>query len=403
MNHVLLVDDEPNVLAGLQRKLHSEREFFVCETVDSGKAALKRIDQGGIDVIVSDVKMPGMDGIDLLTRLKADPASQHIPVIMLTGVADADSRRLALQLGAYDFVSKPADPHELAARLRNAMRLKAYQDRLRAQNETLEQQVFQLQKLEIIGILAAGVAHDLGNILGSIGGHAELAAHDIRPGSKAWDHLQSVQRSVDHAAKMSRQILTLGQRTEQARQTCDLRSIVDDCLRMLGASLTPDVTVIWNSPETMMVWSADPTQIRQVIMNLCINAIQAMDSAGRLQIDVAEKELDGEAAAEIGEITGGRYLTLTIADTGKGMDAETLAKVFEPFFTTKGEGRGTGLGLSVADKIVRNHGGRITVTSALGRGTTFNIYFPVQAEKPREPGSKETGVHDAREEAHSIR
>ncbi|MBI5868339.1 MAG: response regulator [candidate division Zixibacteria bacterium] len=402
MNRVLLVDDEINVLEGLQRKLHPERLYFECESARSGAEALERVKQGGIDAIVSDIKMPGMDGIDLLTRLKADPATQHIPVIMLTGMTEGDARRLTLQLGAYDFVAKPADPHELSARLRNALRLKSYEDRLRTQNRTLEEQVFQLQKLEVIGILAGGVAHDLSNILGSIGGHTELAAIDIKENSPAWNHLQSVMESVDHAAKLARQILTIGQRTDTGRTSCNPGAIIDECLRMLSASITPDLTVDWDNHGLDAPLWADPTQIRQVIMNLCINAVQAMDGKGRLRITMKVQDLDMVAASDIGEIPAGRYLKLSIADTGHGMDAATKSRLFEPFFTTKGPSRGTGLGLTVTEKIVHNHGGGITVDSEPNRGTTFHIYLPVKSATQPVLNDSD-GVIYARAEAHSVR
>lgn len=403
MNRVLLVDDEINVLEGLQRKLHPERLYFECEAVTSGADALDRVGRGGIDAIVTDIKMPGMDGIDLLTRLKANPATQHIPVLMLTGMCEGDARRLTLQLGAYDFVAKPADPHELTARLRNALRLKSYEDQLRAQNRILEEQVFQLQKLEVIGILAGGVAHDLGNILGSIGGHTELAAVDIKEDSPAWKHLQSVMESVDHAAKLARQILTIGKRTDTGRMACDLGAIIDECLRMLGASITPELTVEWDSRGLQATLSADPTQIRQVVMNLCINAIQAMDGRGRLRLAMKVQDLDPVEASEIGGISAGRFLELSIADTGHGMDAATMTRIFEPFFTTKGSGRGTGLGLTVTEQIVRNHGGGIRVDSELHRGSTFKIYFPLGCAPVGPANAASPGANYAREETHSLR
>jgi signal transduction histidine kinase len=389
MSRVLFVDDEPNVLAGLKRMLHGEEPEFECVGVTSAAAALEQTARGDVDVVISDIRMPGMDGIDLL--------------IMLTGHADADARRLALQLGAYDFLNKPADPHELTARLRNALRLKSYEDQLRSQNDTLERQVFELQKLEVIGVLASGVAHDLNNMLGSISGHTELAALGLEDSTPARGHLQLVLDSVDHATKLVQQILTLGRRPELARQVCDLGVIVDDCLKLLGVSVTGNVRIDRvNSGEESRVL-ADPTQIRQVVMNICINAIQAMDGEGTLRITMEAQELDVVEAAQRGDILQGRYYRLSIADTGHGMDAATLTRIFEPFFTTKGPGRGTGLGLPVADKIVRNHGGRITVESVPGAGTTFHIYLPMRSPAGQAAAQGHGGSDYARDETYSLR
>jgi len=403
MSCVLLVDDEPHVLDGLMRKLRSERQSFSCEGVTSGTAALERAGRGGIDVIVSDIKMPVMDGIDLLTRLKAGTATQHIPVIMLTGHADADARRLALQLGAYDFLNKPAEPSELLARLRNALRLKSYQDQLRSQTDTLERQVLQLQKLEVIGILAGGVAHDLNNVLGIISGNTELAAHKMDDRALAQEHLQLVLDSADHATQLVQQILILGKQPDPAHQECDLGGLIDECLRLLRVSVPKGVAVEWSKPGTHDAFSGDPTQIRQVVMNLCINAIQSMTGDGTLRMSLETQELGVEEAAQIGDILQGRYHKLSVADTGHGMDAATIGLIFEPFFTTKGPGRGTGLGLSVADKIVRAHGGRITVESTVGRGATFHVYLPMRTTAGRAAVWSSTGGAYAGVETHSLR
>jgi signal transduction histidine kinase len=171
---------------------------------------------------------------------------------------------------------------------------------------------------------------------------------------------------------------------------------------MLKVSVPKGVTIDWVNPCTNDRLAVDLTQIRQVVMNLCINAIQAMDGEGTLRIAVEAQELDVVEAAQIGDILQGRYCNLSIADTGHGMDAATLTRIFEPFFTTKGPGRGTGLGLPVADKIVRNHGGRITVESVPGAGTTFHIYLPMRSSAGQAAAQGHGGSDYAREETHTL-
>ena len=375
MQRILFVDDEPAVVSSLQRMVRSHAIEAETEGVGSADAALKRLAEGGIDIVVIDVRMPGMDGIELLTRLKADTNTQHIPVIMLTGDADTAVRNIAIQLGAVEFINKPADPEELAARLRNVARLKAYQDQLVEQNRVLAQQVVQAQKMEIAGILASQAAHDLNNILASILGNTELAIfrtqdHELQHG------LGRVVEAAQHARHLLGQILDLGRKSSDSANETDPGNVIDECLEMLSVIVPKDISIEWTNPHIQRRIRIEPTALYQITMNLAINATHAMGDDGVLSIELTEAELSRNEVVEHDGVAPGTFIMLKVTDTGCGIDSATLAHIFQPFFTTKSEKKGSGIGLSVVHRIVSDHGGFIKVASTPGTGTTFTVVLP---------------------------
>jgi signal transduction histidine kinase len=379
MQRILFVDDEPGILKSLQRMVRSHSIEAATEGAGSADEALRRIEQGGIDIVVSDVRMPGMDGIELLTRLKGNHITQNIPVIMLTGDGDTTIKNVAIELGAMEFISKPADPTELSARLRNVMRLKSYQDQLVSHNRILSEQLVQAQKMEIAGLLASQAAHDLNNILSAIMGNAELVLYK----TSDWDvhpELKRVVNAAQHASQLVHQILQMGRPTSDNLEPVDPGKVISESLDMIGVVFSNGIKVLWSNPQGKLQVNLDGTALYQVIMNLAINAAQAMGDTGTLTIGLTEEDLNNEAVAEHEGCTSGHFAVISVGDTGPGMDAATLVRIFEPFFTTKEEGKGSGIGLSVVDRIVRDAGGFITVTSAPGLGTTFALHLPT-AEK----------------------
>lgn len=375
MHRILFVDDEPAILKSLQRMVRSYSIEAETETASSADAALERILQGGIDVVVSDVRMPGMDGIELLTRLKANPFTQHIPVIMLTGDGDSAVKNVALDLGASEFINKPADSTELCARLRNVMRLKTYQDQLASQNDILSAQIVQAQKMEIAGILASQAAHDLNNVLTAILGNTELALYKTSDPS-VHPELQTVIQAAQHAACLVRQIRDLGRGSSDDAQSSDPCTAVEECLDLLRVLVPDGIAVDWVNPHLRVHTGVEPTALRQVVMNLIINAVHAIGDAGRLSLQVTERVLTLDEVAD-DAVAAGRFVVVSVSDTGCGIDAAVLPHIFEPFFTTKGKGQGTGLGLSVVHGIVRDKGGFVRVESAVGEGTKFLVHLPI--------------------------
>ncbi|MEJ2698641.1 MAG: PAS domain S-box protein, partial [Desulfuromonadales bacterium] len=241
----------------------------------------------------------------------------------------------------------------------------------------LERQLCQAQKMEAIATLAGGIAHDFNNILAAIITNTEMALDQVPEGEALREHLAIIMKAGFRARNLVRQILTLSCQGEHERQPIRLELIIGECLKLLRASLPTTIDIPHHRAEGLGVVMADPTQIHPVLMNLCTNAADAMrEKGGTLDISLRNVDLPAHDPGGDPQLPAGRYLRLTVADTGHGMDRKTMERIFDPFFTTKGPGRGTGLGLSVVHGIIRNHGGGITFASTPEKGTTFHVYIP---------------------------
>ncbi len=253
--------------------------------------------------------------------------------------------------------------------------------------KALELQLRQSQKMEAVGSLAAGIAHDFNNILSAIRGNADLAALDIDPSHPAAESLAEIQKAGRRAAHLVQQIVAFSRPHKPSSDIIGLTPVIEEVVRFLRSTLPAAVEISTSFDDDAPAIRADPTQIHQVVLNLCTNACQAIEGApGRIDIRVERRTLPGAIALDL---PAGEYACIVVRDTGKGMSAETRERIFEPFFTTKDVGQGTGLGLSVVHNIVKSHRGAIHVESAPGSGSTFSVYLPSatapekQAKAPR--------------------
>ena len=252
-------------------------------------------------------------------------------------------------------------------------------ERQRAE-ESLQQKEYQLQtarRLEAIGTLAGGIAHDFNNIMGAILGYTELAIRRIHDPSRLHDHLQEVLIAGQRAKKLVQQILTFSRKTEAAREVVDLKLIVGEVLQLITDTFPDTIRINYQVKEDIGLVLADPTQIHQVLMNLCTNAEHAMrPNGGVLEIGIEPFEVSEEFTQNFPELQPGPHVRLTICDSGCGIPPEIIPRIFDPFFTTKKIGEGTGMGLAVVHGIVTNHHGAITLVSSPDIGSTFSIYLP---------------------------
>jgi PAS domain S-box-containing protein len=245
----------------------------------------------------------------------------------------------------------------------------------------LEAQLVQAQKMEAIGQLAGGVAHDFNNILQAINGFTEMAQDDLEPHHPAYASLTEVAKAGTRAAKLVGQLLAFSRRQILEPAHLDLNEVVGNLLGMLERVIGEHIRLDLIPGHHLGTVHADRTMLEQVVLNLCVNARDAMPQGGRLTIETENVTFDSEYCARNPWARPGRYLLLSVTDTGCGMDALTLERIFEPFFSTKGPGKGTGLGLSMVYGIVRQHEGMVRAYSEVGKGTTFKVYLPV-VERP---------------------
>jgi len=254
----------------------------------------------------------------------------------------------------------------------------------------LEEQLRNAQQLEAIGRLAGGVAHDFNNILSIIMGHGELLLGAVGADERARNGLEQIRRAADRAASLTQQLLAFSRKQVLQPKVLDLNEAVADVQKMLSRVIGEDIELIASVHPSLASVKADPGQVEQVLMNLAVNARDAMPHGGKLMMETSNVEADAELARSL-DLVPGRYAMLKVTDTGHGMSAETLSHIFEPFFTTKPMGKGTGLGLATVWGIVKQSGGSIRVESEVDRGSTFRIYLPATEGNTRKPQATTAG------------
>lgn len=376
---VLIVEDSEDDSALIVRELKRagyETDFKRVDSHDALKSILALQDW---DLVISDFSMPQFSGTDALKLVRA--TGSDAPFIFVSGTMGEDTAVDALKNGAQDYLVKTNLKRLVPAVQRELREVEARRERKR-----LEKHVQQLQKFEAIGRLAGGIAHDFNNTIGAILGWAEMGYEEAREGSRLHDRFEKIRDQAVWAGKLTSQLLTFARRQVLQPSGVNLNTLIDDCMKLLHRVIGAQFEIrIVKNPE-LEITLADPTQVEQALMNLCLNARDAMPEGGTLTIETQNVEIDEEYCRQHPFGKAGRYVLLSVSDTGVGMDKGTLDRVFEPFFTTKEMGRGTGLGLATVYGAVKQHNGFIYAYSEPGNGTVFRLYFPVLvgAAEPRE-------------------
>ena len=254
------------------------------------------------------------------------------------------------------------------------------QERLRAEEEKtkLQAQLHQAQRMESVGRLAGGVAHDYNNMLSVILGYAQMALDKVEPDSTLSEDLREILSAAERSTRITRQLLTFARKQTIVPQVLDLNETVQGMINMLKRLIGEDITLNWRPGAQLQPVKIDPSQMDQLLANLCVNARDAIVGVGMIDIETSMATIRPEDCADNAELVVGDYVVISVGDTGCGMEKDVQEKIFEPFFTTKAVGHGTGLGLSTVYGIVHQHNGFINVVSAPGRGTTFKIFLPTQ-------------------------
>jgi len=369
---VLLVEDNPGD-ARLVKEMLKEvgANQFVVKHVEGIGQGLTSLAEENFHVILLDLSLPDGYGLSTLQRIKS--AVSHIPIVILTGLNDEGVAVQAVQEGAQDYLVKGQMDSTLLAR---SIRYAIERKRANKEKEDLEQQLRQSQKMEAIGRLAGGIAHDFNNLLTVISGNTALSLDELHKNHPLRGNMEDIKEASERGAELIRQLLAFSRHQIMEMKILDMNILLKDWDRMLNRILGDDVELITVFKEDIGKVKADEGQIMQVIMNLIVNARDAMPCGGKLTVETTNVILDETYCETHKEVAPGHYVMLSVSDSGVGMIPKVKEQIFEPFFTTKEMGRGTGLGLSTVYGIVKQTGGHIQVYSEVGWGTTFKIYLP---------------------------
>jgi two-component system cell cycle sensor histidine kinase/response regulator CckA len=340
------------------------------QRVYSASALASTLEEGQWDIVISDYSMPGFNGTDALAMVRKK--GLDVPFVFLSGTIGEEIAVNAMRAGAQDYVIKGK-----AARLLPAIQRELREAELRRERKQMEQRVRQLEKFEALGKLAGGVAHDFNNVIGAIMGWAELGVDRVTSDSPEAKLFRSIHEQAIRAAGLTRQLLAYARRQVLEPKNINLNQMINETSALLQKTLGEQIEVKMALATDLQITRADPSQIEQVIMNLCFNARDAMPKGGQLLIETRNVDLDSHFCERHADANPGRHIQLSVCDTGVGMAPGTVERIFEPFFTTKEVGKGTGLGLATVLGIVKQHGGFLDVYSELGKGTAFRVYLPV--------------------------
>ena len=364
---VLLVEDDPaSVLIVRDLLRDSSMASFHVESVSRLQDLRNRRDLSSFDVVLADLGLPDSQGLETYHQVRSCVAGR--PIIVLTGFDDETTGLNALRAGAQDYLIKSElTSRTLARAVRYAIDKKAIETQLR-----------QSQRLEAVGQLAAGIAHDFNNILTVVHGQAQLLKESGTLAPEATAAVAEIVESAERAVNLTRQLLTFSRQQVMHARGIALNTIVGGVDRLLRRLLGADVAVELELTADATVVDADVSMLEQVLLNLAVNARDAMPGGGKLKLATAAVSVDRTEVMTAEEYPG-RFVKLTVSDTGSGVAPEVVPHIFEPFFTTKDVGKGTGLGLATVYSIVQQHRGWIRVFTKLGEGTRFEIFLPASS------------------------
>jgi signal transduction histidine kinase len=405
--NILLVDDQPAKLLGYEVILSELGENLI--KAGSANEALEHLLKHDVAVVLIDVCMPDLDGFELAEMIRSHPRFEKTAIIFVSAVQVTDLDLLrGYAAGAVDYVPVPVIPDLLRAKVRVFAELYRKTRQLEALNSELERrvaertaeiaqanadlehrveertaereaalaQVHEMRKVESLGQLTGGVAHDFNNLLMAVLGNLELLSKYIPDDAKLRRLLAGAVQGAERGATLTKRMLAFARRQELRPEIVEISALVGSMVEMLGRSLGPGIDISTAFAEGLPATRVDPNQLELAILNLALNARDAMPRGGKLHISARRQHV---GAGEIAGLEPGDYVCIGESDSGIGMDDETLKRATEPFFTTKGAGHGTGLGLSMVDGLAAQSGGAMRIVSKPGTGTTVEMWLPASA------------------------
>lgn len=426
--NILLVDDQPAKLLSYEVVLQELGENLI--KAQSGREALEHLLRNDIAVILVDVCMPEQDGFELVSMIREHPRYQHTAIIFVSAVMMAEPDRLrGYAAGAVDYVSVPIVPEVLRAKVRvfadlyrktrelerlnadledrvreRTAELEASSNQLRQLNEELEEridqrtrereeaiaQLFEAQKLDTIGQLTGGVAHDFNNLLMAVLGSLNLLKKRLPTDEKSERLVANAIQAAERGAALTQRLLAFARRQELKPHAVDFAELFENIQDLLSKALGPGVDIRKDIPPRLPQLLVDSNQLELALLNLFVNARDAMTGGGTIVVSAEEKDVTRASS-----LTVGRYVRISVSDTGEGMDEATVTRAAEPFFTTKGPGKGTGLGLSMVHGLAAQSGGILDLSSVKGEGTTVSLWLPIAEDIGGTAPSPEAAPQDA--------
>jgi len=364
---ILVVEDDSIIVMELEDRLYG-LGYIVCATTAYGEEAIEKAAELGPDLVLMDIRLKGaMDGIEAAAEIRQ---RYDIPVVYLTAYADSDTLQRAQVTEPYSYIIKPFEERELHI----AIEMTLYKHRMERERARLQDQLFQAQKMETAQALVAGIVHDFNNLMTTIIGHSSFLLSSLGEEDPLRQRIGFIKQAGERAATLTRHVLAFSRPRGPEPKPLDVNAVVGDMRDMLQRVAGEGIVLSDLLEPGPKYTKADRGQLEQVIMNLVLNAQEAMPEGGKLTIKTETVTLNEDQSRHLPEAYPGTFVCLSVADTGVGMDEETVQHVFEPFFSTKQ--KGTGLGLPIVNSIARQHAGWLEVSSAPWQGSTFRICLP---------------------------
>ncbi|MDH5785986.1 MAG: response regulator [Chromatiales bacterium] len=372
---ILIVDDDPTQRMMLRQVLQKDGHRVV--EAEDGERGIERFVEHQPLLAIVDVVMPGMDGYELCERLLSMEGGGDLTVMMATSLSDDEDILRAFKAGAADYIPKPINWTVLKERVRHLVQGKLAERMMREAEEQLRLS----QKMSAIGTLSSGIAHEFNNILASIMGYTELVQEHLESSGaeRPIYYASEVYNSALRARDLVHEMQLFSQTKPGERQSLHPKLLVKENLKMIRSSLPSSINLLVDIEEELPTIETDPAQFQQLLTNLVINARDAIEDRGIIDVSLRRVQIDNGSCDSCHHKFIGSYTQLMVSDNGSGIVPETLEKIFEPYFTTKPVGRGTGMGLSVVHGIMHEIGGHIRVRTTRGEGTSVSLLFPVKS------------------------